>query len=176
MRAYGYVATYWSQTKSSGGEQPDENRIHGQANSRPARSVLDTFSRARAFAFWIWRKFCLFFEQLFSQTTPPDYFYYPVPYSIAMKFLSLVVAASMIRPVIAGFGRTPEAALKPTTSSGKRHRRHWSSTGMDGLDHSQKTAAVSKVKVSSRPKKEEDHHLEHHPFASGVFTIDPHHA
>jgi hypothetical protein len=65
------------------------------------------------------------------------------------------------------------------------HSGHWSSTGSEGLDHT----TVDPVKATSRRPssargKEEEHPSspdkvvpyvvgERHPYASGVFTLDP---
>lgn len=94
-----------------------------------------------------------------------------------MKTFALFLASLLVHPVLAGFGGTPDAALKPSTG---KHRR-WSSTGMEGHDH-RDTSTVSDVSESKTPpestKEDEhphhEHPLEHHPYASGVFTIDPH--
>jgi hypothetical protein len=87
-----------------------------------------------------------------------------------MKIAALL-AALLINPALAGFGKTPDTALTK-----KSNRRQWSSTGMQGLDHNylQELTAVQSAKKS--PNKKQEHHdafLEHHPYASGSFTIVP---
>ena len=87
----------------------------------------------------------------------------------------LLLISSLTHSVLAGFGKTPDLALKPYAG----RRRKWSSTGMEGLDHS--VSEVAEVKIVNQTKKdalgpsksERQHPLEHHPFASGVFTMDP---
>ena len=104
--------------------------------------------------------------------------------TISLLFL-LTVSSLLLEPAFCGFGRTPETALLPSTekkSSWGRQRRHWSSTGMEGLDH-QQVDEVLPVTVSNKkknnvpkpqPSQEEEHRFEHHPYASGSFALDPH--
>jgi hypothetical protein len=85
-------------------------------------------------------------------------------------------AVLLIHSAEAGFGKTPDIALVTKAKS----RCRFSVTGMQGLDHNY----VQEVVVAVKPEKETDlkkqsHRdeafLEHHPYASGLFTIDPHH-
>ena len=92
-----------------------------------------------------------------------------------MKTQTLVLLMlSLTHAALAGFGKTPDLALKPIAG----RRRKWSSTGMQGLDHSvtgevAEVKLVNQVKRDALSKNESHHRFEHHPFASGAFTIDP---
>jgi hypothetical protein len=61
---------------------------------------------------------------------------------------------------------------------------HWSSTGFSGLDHETHESKIKEVKrvkktstTSTKTIEDMDHPdkhlLERHPYASGVFTLDP---
>lgn len=95
-------------------------------------------------------------------------------------FLLLLSTALLTNPASAGFGKTPDRALtkKPVSSP----RRRWSSTGVQGLSHENMDEVVTvkaikkKIPQDDKSKEEGDAFLEHHPFASGVFSQQgPHH-
>jgi hypothetical protein len=115
---------------------------------------------------------------------------------LSSTFLSIAVVFFLLpRPVRSAFGRRgsdpPAGFAKPSQKQGHPvaalpHHHiggHWSSTGSEGLDHT----TVEPVKATSRrpaaPGKDEDHKSspeqvpyvvgERHPYASGVFTLDP---
>jgi len=66
-----------------------------------------------------------------------------------------------------------------TPPEAKGHRS-WSSTGTQGLDHSEimQVKTITKPTLQKEEKDTDDHpdraFLEHHPIASGAFTLDPH--
>ena len=101
---------------------------------------------------------------------------YIISESIMKTQTFVLLMLSLTHAALAGFGKTPDLALKPNTG----RRRKWSSTGMEGLDHSV-TGEVGEVKRVNQVKKnalattknESRHPFEHHPFASGAFTVDP---
>jgi hypothetical protein len=91
----------------------------------------------------------------------------------------------VLHSTIASFGRrgsdSPVKKDLPPAAAG-----HWSSTGFSGLDHEtherkiQDVKRVKKTSSTSTKAAQDIHHdhpdyhfLEHHPYASGVFTLDP---
>jgi hypothetical protein len=103
------------------------------------------------------------------------------------------------RQVQGAFGRRgssePPLALPQKAAAGRSSPPHWSSTGSEGLDHTAvapvratafrrapPAAAAPRSKQGAIPEDggppQEDQHVpyavgERHPYASGVFTIDP---
>lgn len=86
---------------------------------------------------------------------------------------SNLFAVLFMCPAAAGFGKSPNTALVKKSSC------RWSSTGVQGLDHNnvQEVNVVNSVKdaAPTKPSNHDDAFLEHHPYASGSFTIDPKH-
>jgi len=95
-----------------------------------------------------------------------------------------------IRPVSTLFGRRSGAAAtvqQQVPPQQQQETVHWSSTGASGLDHravkvvNSKNNNSKKKKSPSNPQRRRvddiDHpsraFLEHHPYASGVFALDP---
>ena len=111
------------------------------------------------------------------------------------SLLSIAILLFLLpRPVRSAFGRRGSDApgiAKPSKHHGDpepaaaspHYSGHWSSTGSEGLDHT----TVDPVKATSRrpsaPGKNDEHPStpdkvpyifgERHPYASGVFTLDP---
>ena len=88
----------------------------------------------------------------------------------------VLLMSSLVLPALAGFGKTPDLALKSVPGK----RRRWSSTGMEGLheqfviDKATEAKTFRTFQEAREPShKESSHPFEHHPFASGSFTIDP---
>lgn len=84
----------------------------------------------------------------------------------------LLLFSLLVRPVLCGRRGIPEAL--PTSSLSKEGLK-WSGTGVQGLDHSPKSP-IGKNKMVERVIRVHHHNrhmLENHPYASGVFTLDP---
>ena len=102
--------------------------------------------------------------------------------SFHFGFVLLLLSSFSYQTVQGGYYRRGSSALVPKTKlpEDKEKTPHWSSTGMQGLDQGMEederlnTIPVSKkrtrkVDLATDPKATV---LEHHPFASGVFTLD----
>jgi hypothetical protein len=101
----------------------------------------------------------------------------------------LVLLFTMFRPVQGAFGRRGSseiAKVLPSKTAPSAWGGGWSSTGMQGLDHTDKYNDVDMdmdkvLSVASRkiPRIHpdidytQDTLLEHHPYASGSFTLHP---
>jgi hypothetical protein len=95
----------------------------------------------------------------------------------------LLLSSFCYQTVQGGYFRRGSAALGPKTklpeATGKT--LHWSSTGMQGLDQGvEEHEQLNAIPVSKKRTRKVDLAtdpsatlLEHHPFGSGVFTLNP---
>jgi len=89
----------------------------------------------------------------------------------------LILLFSYFRSIQGRFGRRGTTALVDKAALVNKAPR-WSSTGSQGLDHENhelKDKEVRPVASKKKPCKNspEDTLLEHHPYGSGVFSLDP---
>ena len=91
------------------------------------------------------------------------------------RFSVLFLLLLLPHPVYGAFGRrgAPTTPLEEVTVVPEGWS--WSSTGMQGLDHSapDKKSSAKKVLQVKRRKIRDPARLEHHPYASGAFTLKP---
>lgn len=92
---------------------------------------------------------------------------------LATAFLLLLLP----RPVLTGYSRRGGVSPPSSTITSQQHQ-HWSSTGSQGLDHKTEEVKPVAVKRSSTKSPEDIDHpsrafIEHHPYASGTFSMEP---
>ena len=97
-----------------------------------------------------------------------------------LHFSAVLLLLFMCFRPVQGFGRRGSSSVSRVDPIADKERWSWSSTGVRGLDHSEKKdeeeskmmERVVAVKRKSR-RRPDSTLLEHHPYASGVFTLDP---
>ena len=96
------------------------------------------------------------------------------------RVLNTAFLIALLLPLPAASWRRGSVDPKSPPPEAKGHHRSWSSTGTQGLDHSEimQVKTITKPPTKTDEKDTEDHpdraFLEHHPIASGAFTLDPH--
>lgn len=89
---------------------------------------------------------------------------------------TLAILLFLLPRPVHGFGRRGPPASEPDVTKNVDKGR-WSSTGARGLDRTAPIETKETVKASRKSPDDIDHpdraFLEHHPYASGVFTMDP---